>query len=112
VQHADEQLGLLPAPVEAEEELVQRALEVLRADAVEGPAQPGLGSKTVCAQGTRCGGRSLSDESKESMRVSSSRSGSDRLAGCSGEIATRGDRRQAELRAQRSDAVRALSEST
>ena len=42
VQHAEEQLGLLPAPVEAEDELVQKALEVLRADAVEGPAQPGL----------------------------------------------------------------------
>jgi hypothetical protein len=42
VQHADEQLGLVPAPVEAEDELVQIALEVLRADSVEGPAQPGL----------------------------------------------------------------------
>ncbi len=42
VEHADEQLRLLPATIEAEGELVQVALEVLGADAVEGPAEPAL----------------------------------------------------------------------
>ena len=42
MEHADEQLRLLPATIEAEDELVQVALEVLGADAVEGPTQLGL----------------------------------------------------------------------
>ena len=42
VDDANEKLGLLPAAIEAEDELVEVALEVLRADAVEGSVQPGL----------------------------------------------------------------------
>jgi hypothetical protein len=38
VQDAREELGFLPAPVKAEHELVQVALKVRRADAVEGSA--------------------------------------------------------------------------
>jgi hypothetical protein len=40
VEHADEQLRLLPATIETEDELVQVALEVLGADAVEGAPEP------------------------------------------------------------------------
>ncbi len=42
VKNTDEEFGLSPAPVEPEDELVEVALQVLRADAVEGPRQPGL----------------------------------------------------------------------
>jgi len=42
VQDANEEFGFPPASVEAEGELVQIALEMLRADAVEGPSKPGL----------------------------------------------------------------------
>jgi hypothetical protein len=42
VQDADEQLRLLPAAIEAEDELVEVALEVLRADGMEGSAEPDL----------------------------------------------------------------------
>ena len=38
MQNAGEDLGFLPAPVEAEYELVQVALKMLRADPVEGSA--------------------------------------------------------------------------
>ena len=42
MERADEQLRLPPATIETEDELVQVALGVLGADAVEGPAEPGL----------------------------------------------------------------------
>ncbi len=42
MQDADEEFGRPPAPIEAEDGLVEVALEVLRADAMEGPAEPGL----------------------------------------------------------------------
>jgi hypothetical protein len=42
VQNTREELGLLPAVVETEDELVQVTLQVFRADAVKSPCQPGL----------------------------------------------------------------------
>ena len=42
VQNTREELGLPPAVVETEDELVQVMLQVFRADAVKGPCQPGL----------------------------------------------------------------------
>jgi hypothetical protein len=41
VENADEPVRLLPATMDAEDELVQGALEVSGADAVEGPAELG-----------------------------------------------------------------------
>ncbi len=48
VEHADEQLRLPPETIEAKDELVQVALEVLWADAVEGPAEPSRERQEAC----------------------------------------------------------------
>lgn len=54
VQHADEQLGLLPAPVEAEDELVQIAWRCFGLTPWKVPrSQVFRFPKTVCAQGNR-----------------------------------------------------------
>jgi len=41
-QNTDEEFGLPPAPIKAEDELVEVALEMLGTHAVEGPTEPGL----------------------------------------------------------------------